>query len=278
MLGSLSPQLRSAAAYIIEHPEQVAVQTIRGLAGNAKVHPNTLARLAKLAGYAGFKDFKSAFIDVVQRDARQFRGRARKLQTAGKGNHLDQLYEGFAQAALNNVETLFSTHQAASLKQAADKIVNAKRAGVFGVGTAHALAHNFWYVANMALDHIEQIPRQGNLPMDDIAGLRRGDVFLLFSFHPYREDVVEALRMAKRQRCFIIVVTDQLASPIAMHADQVFTTPVNTPQFFTSLTAAYALMETLLGFMVADADRKVVKKIEQFHQNRYDNGVYVPDI
>ena len=275
LIPDLSPQLRDAAAYVLDHPEMVAVHTVRTVADNAGVHPNTIMRLARLLGFAGFKDFRLAFASHLQRDARQFRGRADKLQAAARDDHLGQLYNGFARATMNNLESLYSDNRPDLIKQAADRIVNTRRAYVFGVGTAQALAHNFWYVANMAFDHLLQIPRQGNLPIDEISRARRGDVLLLFGFQPYRADILEALDAARTARIHIIAVTDQRTSPIALAANQVLITPVETPQFFTSLSAAYALMETLLGFMVADADRKAVKRIEKFHQARFDAGIYI---
>ena len=34
-------------------------------------------------------------------------------------------------------------------------------------------------------------------------------------------------------------------------------------------------METLLSFVVAGTDKKVLKQIETFHKIRYDSGVYI---
>ena len=43
------------------------------------------------------------------------------------------------------------------------------------------------------------------------------------------------------------------------------------------LLAAAALLETLMAFVVADADDHVIANIEGFNRRRYDLGVYLPD-
>ena len=41
--------------------------------------------------------------------------------------------------------------------------------------------------------------------------------------------------------------------------------------------AAAALLESLMAFVVADADDRVIANIEGFHRRRYELGVYLPD-
>ena len=43
----MSPQLQQAARYLIEHPQEIALNSMRELARNANVQPATMTRLAK---------------------------------------------------------------------------------------------------------------------------------------------------------------------------------------------------------------------------------------
>ena len=145
---------------------------------------------------------------------------------------------------------------------------------VLGVGILYALAHNFAYLARMALDTVEAIPRDGSLPIDDIARARAGDVLLAMTFKPYRTEVVEAVLSARSQGVTVIAVTDSRSAPIAVGAEHAFVLSTDTPQFFTSIVSAAALLETIMAFVIADADREVIENIERFHRRRHDLGVY----
>ena len=48
-------------------------------------------------------------------------------------------------------------------------------------------------------------------------------------------------------------------------------------QVIGAIVAAAALLETLMAFVVADADSEVIASIEDFHRRRYDLGVYWPE-
>jgi DNA-binding MurR/RpiR family transcriptional regulator len=89
--------------------------------------------------------------------------------------------------------------------------------------------------------------------------------------------VVDAVRCVVEQGAGLIVISDSRTSPIALLAEQTYVVPTETPQFFTSTVAAAALLETLMAFVVADADDHVIANIEGFHRRRYDLGVYLPD-
>ena len=143
-----------------------------------------------------------------------------------------------------------------------------------GIVRPNALANIFAYLAGMALDNIRAIPRDGSLPIDDLAKAGPEDVLLAMTFSPYRSEVVDAVRSAREQKVAVIAVTDSRASPIGLDAAQAFVVPTGTPQFFPSTVAAAALLETLVAFVVADADKAVIANIDRFHRRRYDLGVY----
>ncbi|MDX1513004.1 MAG: MurR/RpiR family transcriptional regulator [Gammaproteobacteria bacterium] len=273
-LPELSPQLRKAAQYVIDHPSHVGVSSIREIADAAAVKPNTLVRMARAVGFDGFEDFRQPFRETLRAGGQRFPDRARWLQSIAKGGRHGGLYRDMAASALDNVERLFAGISAKELKAAADRIVAARKTFVVGVGVSYALAHNFAYLARMALDTVVAVPQEGSLPVDDVARAGRRDLVLAMTFEPYRSEVVDAVRVAGEQGARIIAITDSRASPIALKAAHVFVVPTETPQFFTSTIAAAALLETMMAFVVADADRKVIASIDRFHQRRQDLGVY----
>ena len=50
----LSPQLKKAAAYILEHPSEVATLPMRQLAKKVGVPPSTMNRLARALGFTTY--------------------------------------------------------------------------------------------------------------------------------------------------------------------------------------------------------------------------------
>ncbi len=276
-LGGMSPQLRKAAAFVLDHPAEVGFGSVRELASAAGVKPNTMVRLAQAAGYEGFEDFRAPFRDGLRAGANPFPDRARWLQDLSAGGRLGALYADIARAAVSNLEGLFAATTAEELEAIADAVVASRRTYVVGVGANYALAHNFAYLVGMAMDHVVPVPDEGNVPMDTIVRAGPGDVVVAMTFAPYRSEVVEATAAARDQGATVVAITDSHGSPIAAGAAHVILAPSDGPQFFPSTLAAGAALETLASFIVADADPAVVAAIDRFHRRRYDLGIYVQE-
>ncbi len=270
----LSPQVRKAAVYVLDHPDAIGLSSVRELARAAAVKPNTMVRMARAVGFDGFEDFRAPFRDALRAGPATFEDRAEWLQELAAGGRLGSLYADIAGAALANVERMFEATPLEEFKAIADRIVAARRSFVIGVGANYALAHNFAYLLGMAIDTVVAVPHEGNVPMDAIVRAGPDDVVVAMTFDPYRSEVVEATEAARTQGAAVVAITDSRGSPIAGGATHVIVAPSATPQFFPSTLAAAAALETLASFIVADAPKQVVSAIDRFHQRRYDLGVY----
>lgn len=272
---SLSAQLQRAARFIIDNPREVGVQSMRALAGKAEVHPNTLVRLAQAIGFEGYESMRERFRDFVVADGvGGFRDRAdwlRKL--AARGGTCEVIGE-MAAATAENVDAMWRRRSSKELDPIADAILEAPRVFVLGMGSAYSLAHQFWYVARMAFEHITPIPRHGSQPIDDIAWLQPEDVLVALTFQPYRSETLAAVRRARAVGATVIGITDSAASPLARLSDHVLVAPTSTPQFFQSHAAVTAMLEGLVAVLVSRAGDDALERIEMFHKQRLDAGLY----
>ncbi len=166
-LDNLTPETRKAAAYVLENPNDVGVSSIREIAEAAKVKPNTFVRMARSVGFEGYEDFRQPFREEIRLGRGTFPDRARWLQSLSKGGELGGLYADMAAQSIANIEQTFAAAVEERVKAAADAIVEARNTYVLGVGVLRALARNFAYLADMAVDNVRAIPRDVSVAVDD---------------------------------------------------------------------------------------------------------------
>jgi len=270
----LTPQLRKAARYLLDHPHEAGVQSMRAVAAAAGVQPNTLVRLARHLGYPGYEDLRERFRDFLRAGLGGFKDRAEWLQSLAREGGGGAIVSQMAAAQLQNLEQMFQRQPVADLEQAADWILAARRVFILGVGAAYPLAFSFWYVARMAFDHLLVLPRHGSLPGDDLARIGAHDVLMAMTFQPYRNEILQAAGLACARDARVIGITDSQGSPLAREVDLALLTPIHTPQFFQSNSAVMALLETLTAVLVSRAGQQAAARIEDFHRQRWDAGIY----
>lgn len=276
-LSALTPEVRKAASYVLENPNDVSVSSIRELAEAACVKPNTLVRMARSIGFDGYEDFREPFREEIRRGVASFPDRARWLQSLGQSGKLGGLYRDMVSSTIRNIEESFAGINAPALQAAAKALVKSRQVFTLGVGVNSFNAQNFTYLAGTGMVQFHAIPRAGSTPVDDLAWADKRDVLIAITLKPYRTEVVEAVAIAKEQGVQCIGISDSAASPIITCADHGFVVAADTPQFFPSSVATIALLETLLSFAIATGPAKVVERVETFHDRRHQLGLYHSD-
>lgn len=276
-IDTLTPEVKKAAAYVLENPNDVSVSTIREIAQCADVKPNTLVRLAQSLGFDGYEDFREPFREEVRRGTSYFPDRAQWLQSLGQTGKLGEHYRSMASAAIGNLEDTFAGIDSHDVEGAAHAIAASRNTYALGVGVNYSNAQNFAYLAGTGMPKVYAIPRNGSTASDDLAFANEHDVLIAMTCKPYRTEVVEAVSIAQEQGVKIISISDSPASPIMAGAEFGFVVATDTPQFFPSSVSTIAVLETLLSFVVGVGKPHIVERVRTFHERRHQLGLYVGD-
>ncbi|MCZ6487476.1 MAG: MurR/RpiR family transcriptional regulator [Gammaproteobacteria bacterium] len=270
----LPGQLQISARYLIDHPHEVGLQSMRTLATNADVHPNSFVRLARHIGFDGYDAMRERFRDFVRGGVGSSPDRVRWLQDMAKKGGSAEILGSMASACLENTERMFEQQSIQDLDKAVDWMAASKRVFVLGLGLAYPLAYNFWYVARMGFDHFILTPRHGSQPSDDIIRIDEDDCLLAMTFQPYRRETLAAVRLAKARGAKTIGVTDSNASALCRESDLGLVSPTHTPQFFHSNSAVTALLESLCALLVVRGGERATAAIEAFNTARWEAQIY----
>ncbi len=267
----LSPQLRQAARYILAHPEEVALTSMRRMATHAGVKPSTMVRLARAVGFDGFEDLRDPYRRWLRGGEGAFEARARSLRERGAGG-AEELLQEIADADAANLAGTDAPAVRMAVLDAAEALLAARRVFVLGLRSCFSLAHYFHYTCSMVGVETRLIDGHGGTSLDALRGIGDGDVLLAFSFRPYSQDTVRAVEAAAEAGARVIAVTDAAVSPVAHPARHVVVVETASPNFFQSLVGPLAVTEQLLGAVVCriGEDGLTALKDHERHLTRFD--------
>jgi len=271
---TLSPQLKRAAKYVLDNPTEIAILSMRQVAGKAEVGPNTMIRLTRALDFTRYEDFREPFRQALRVSSGAFPDRARSLQSIAGASSSAELVSRLAAANLDNLERAFHNTGVVELQATADRFRKARQVYVLGLGSCFSLAYYFYYVARMALPQLVLLRGHAGLLFDELSDMGKGDLLFALSLAPYTRDTVKVAGFAKERGAAIVTLTDSLASPLAPGAVQVLIAPTASPQFFPSLVASAALVEALAALVVARGGAKVIENISKADRLREQLGVY----
>ncbi len=271
---NLSPQLRKAAAYMLENPGDVATLSMRKVAAAAQVPPPTLPRLAQALGFETYDAFREIYQRQLQERTVAYSEQADRLQRRQDGDGLGSLLSAFRQASLANIEHLFATIDSDLVGEVVDTLLAARTVYVAGMQASFPYANYFQYVGYMARPNWVLVRNRNGVLADGVVDLGPEDALVVIALQPCARDTIRLAQMGQERGATVIGITDSRTTPLAARSDLVITVPCRSPQFFESYVSTTALLETIVGFVVAKSGQDALESIDRVELCRRRLGEY----
>jgi len=250
---SLSKRLQQIARYVLDEPNEMALETLAVISERCGVQPSAIVRFAKTFGYPGASQMQRLFRDGLLSGhaglgygerVRHFNEAVAKKPEGG-ADVLAEFVEGNTLALQNLAQTVSE----ADMAQAVKMIDRAETIYVIGFRRSFPVASYLAY-------SLQQVNKR-TLFIDGVAGLTKQqvqtigpkDVLIAVSYHPYADETIQAVEMAAARGAAILSISDSLVSPIAKPAELVLHVRESEVRTFRSLAASICLAQALvIGF------------------------------
>lgn len=258
---SLSGQLQRIAHFVVDHPDDLALETITRLAARAAVQPSSMVRFAQALGFDGFSAMQRLFRARLIEGSLSYRERIQSLreQHGNDAARPDSILSEFADQGIASLEVLRAQtppeaiSSAISLMSAASEIYLVAQRRSFPVAfyLAYALAR---------LDkRCHLVDGVGGLMAQQARLATPRDVVIAISFRTYSLDVVEVVADRAAAGVPVIAVTDSPLSPLAAKATVSFEIADPESPAFRSLVAPMCLAQSLIIGLGAHLETRSAK-------------------
>lgn len=273
LFSGLSPQLRQAARYVLDRPDDVALQSMRSLAANAGVNPATMVRLAKALDYPGFEAFREPFRERLRRPRDRYTVRVRALQERGGDRHSTLLAEMFA-VDQDNLRQTFETIGFDNLAACGEALAGARRIFVVGLRSCYPVAFYFHYACSVFRTDVILLEGRGGTLTDGLRGAGPGDAIVAISIAPYTRETVQVANYAVSRGVRLVAISDSQVSPLAAIAAHALVVSDASPSLFQSLVPALAVAQALVAILMSSGGDKALTAVGETETLLHDFESY----
>ena len=135
----MSEQLRAAARFVLDHPQDAALLTMREQARRAGVQPATMTRLAKHLGLGGYETLRDIHAEALRGET-GFAGRGGMQVAAQKLKGDQALVADMVQSIGHQLGRLLEPASIGRLVEAAAALTAARRVYCLGLRSSYAIA------------------------------------------------------------------------------------------------------------------------------------------
>lgn len=258
--------MQKAAGFIMDHPSEVALLSMREQARKAGVPPATMTRLAQRLGFPGYQDLKDTYVEAIRDNVAWFSGRAVNMLSRrrefGEVALVTQTVEAITQAIGEfNRPAIIN-----KLIKATDILERAKRVYCIGARATFPVAFLFDYTQRFYSDKICLLEGAGGSGIDLMHRIGDKDALLAVSLSPYANSTRLAAELAHAAGASVVAITDSESSPVARIAKSAILVSAQSPSFFDTISPALAAEEIIVALLASRAGAAVPKKVQQHEE------------
>lgn len=270
----LSPQLRRAARFVVENPDDVAMRSQRQVAQVADLPAPTFTRLARAIGFDSYDGLRDLCRRGVMQNQTMLADRARAMVRADSAM---PFVERHATATIRNTQALIDQIDQEALAEVSKLLAQANRVVLIGELSARGVVDYACYIANMSLTGWKVLGRDGESLSSELASLETGDACLVLSNNPYANRAVEMARSVAECDVPVIAVTDNALSPLTEVARTSFFVGTQSPQFFPSHAAVTVFFEILVAMVIKQRGERARQRIAAIERQNHKLNEYWQD-
>lgn len=268
--AEMPTQFQISARYLIDHPGDIPIASMRTIAAQAGVQPATLVRLAQALGYSGWSGLKDVFVQSLRQMPSAYTEQAKAVV---RSRNPLAMFSQATQAQARNVANLPELN-AEAIPVAVDLLVKAKRVYVAGFRASHAPAFTFYYLYRLFRPSVAMLRSEAGTLEMELRALQAGDVVVLTAFAPYSHEIVRVYEAAIESGCKVIALCDSKVAPIALESECNLIFGTDVPSFFPSSAAAIALVEGLIEQILARTGKKALSGLQSAENQLHQTGAY----
>ena len=244
---TLSPQLQRIARFTLEHPQDVALDTVAAAAAKAHVQPSAIVRFAQALGFPGYTDMQRIFRDRLVERSASYRERIAAMRRTAPGlSRPRAVLHDFVADSIHHLTHLEEHVRPESLDRAAQLLARAAHIYLVAQRRAFPVACYLAYALGSLELSVTLLDGIGGMLRQQAKAMRRRDVLLAVSFRPYSPEVLELTGDAHQAGQRVIVITDAPISPLVHQATVAFDVGDASERAFRSLVEPVCLAQALV--------------------------------
>lgn len=210
---------KKIASFILDSKDLVINSSVQDIADAVGVSPAAIVRFSKKAGFRGYSDMKVALAKDHQ------------SSLYADGNFIidgsetfDLLVEKARLSSLNTVDMTYKILNLDVLKEVADKVINARRIYLGGIGGSGTVADDLYQKLTRIDKHVT-FSWDNNLLISSLTHSNEKDVMICISYSGNTKEMVHLAKTAKAKGATTVAITQMGSNALSNVVDYVLHIP-----------------------------------------------------
>jgi DNA-binding MurR/RpiR family transcriptional regulator len=268
----LPDDMQRVSTYVLNHPEDVALLSMREIARRLSLPLATMTRFAQRLGYSGYVELRKQFTTTMRERVSDFGDRAGRMAARREQLGEPSLARSLADNLVDRVAGLTRQALLSEIVAAAIVVADARHLFCLGHRSCYGPVYHFAYITGLYGMPTRLLDAPGGIGADPLNEMDSSDVVVAAAYAPYTQLTIDLAAASKERGAAIVAVTDSHASPLARIARRTVAIANDVGGPTSAATPILAAMETLAALVAArtgETGRNVLERNESGFARRH---------
>lgn len=248
--ASFPRQLRAAARFVRENPEQVALNSLRATSEQAQTHQSNVMRLVRELGFERFNEFRAPFKEWLRSRHSTISERVERVRRRGRPSRTAETVQDAFANEINNLRMTVEAINIADLTKAVGLLRAADRIFVIALRSHFSAAFLFDYGCKLFMQKTILVEGRAGALGDELRSVGKGDVAVAMTQRRYAKDTMRLATFAKEAGASIVSIVDSPLAPIAAISDVHLVAHAGGTSVIPSAVATVAVSQMLVSLLI----------------------------
>ena len=210
----LTPKSKILMQYVIQNPREAVFMRTRGLAAACGVSEATVVRFVVQLGYEGYRDFIRALRDLADSEMTL----VDRVKIARNGNSDLHGFDSIIYEEIGNLKRLLEVLDAASIRKAADLIIDAPQVFVVGSRLSFTFSYYLGWSLTKLRPEISILKGSDTTTMDVLTLTGTPGLVVIVATTRYPNELIRIAKVARRNGHTLLLIADSPLCPISQFA------------------------------------------------------------
>ncbi len=268
-LPQMNTAERAAGDYILSHPHEASSLSIHELASESFTSASAVVRMCKALGFHGYKDFrKTLTVELALQDESMVLSQ----DEIRKGDSIEEIIRKITWQNIQSLQETQRLMDPSVLKKCAEKMVEADRILLFGMGASFVTARDA-YLKLLRINKPCVISEDWHLQLVTARSSTRKDLAIIISYSGQTAEMITCAKAMKENQTTILAITRPVKSPISDLADLKLYTTSSESLFRTAAMASRSSSMNIIDILyTAFANMNYDHSLRQLRKTHIDKN------
>ncbi|MEK3981746.1 MurR/RpiR family transcriptional regulator [Psychrobacillus sp. FSL K6-2836] len=255
--STMSKSQRKIANYVQEHPNDIALYSAAEFGSKIGLSESTIIRFAYSLGFSGFAELQKLVREqfFIKESSLSTYQQAKLVIPKDISFH-KQVMEQDRESILVTMNQIEENAYHAAIQH----LSNAKSVYVLGLRSSYSAANWLSFSLGLVKENVHFMRPETEDVIRTITQMDENSVVIIISFHRYLKETIQIAELIKKQKSYIIGISDSMLAPIHAYSDVLFPIYASNKSTLDAVSPLFSFMNAVVAGLIVEQKEDFKKR------------------